>query len=74
MNFTGKWGGGFFGNGEPDGRPGSVAGTFGAATSGGDQGLVGVFSAYTQYASLLGSIRIYFPNRPVADEVRNFDF
>lgn len=48
MNFTGKWGGGFFGNGESDGRPGAVAGTFGAATSDGDQSLVGVFNAYKQ--------------------------
>ena len=27
-NFTGKWGGQFYGNSETDGKPGSVAGTF----------------------------------------------
>ena len=46
--FTGKWGGQFYGNGESDGKPGSVAGTFGAATMSGDQSLLGAFGAYKQ--------------------------
>ena len=46
--YTGKWGGQFYGNGELDGKPGSVAGTFGAATMSGDQSLLGAFGAYKQ--------------------------
>ncbi|MCY4438653.1 MAG: hypothetical protein OXE53_00365 [Deltaproteobacteria bacterium] len=53
--YTGRWGGQFFGNGEPDGTPGSVAGTFGARTTdfpGGNVGeelsIVGAFGAHKQ--------------------------
>ena len=46
--YTGKWGGQFYGNGESDGKPGSVAGTFGAATMSGDESLLGAFGAYKQ--------------------------
>ena len=46
--FEGEWGGRFFGNGESDGQPGSVAGTFGAASSDGNASLLGVFGAYRQ--------------------------
>ena len=46
--FEGEWGGRFFGNGESDGQPGSVAGTFGAASSDGNESLLGVFGAYRQ--------------------------
>ena len=45
---TGKWGGGFFGTGESDGKPGSVGGTFGGATSSGDQSFLGIFGAHKQ--------------------------
>ena len=52
---TGKWGGQFFGNGESDGKPGSVAGTFGAHSTDfpdvvGGVGLsvVGAFGAHKQ--------------------------
>ena len=40
-NFTGKWGGQFYGNSETDGKPGSVAGTFGAATADGSESFLG---------------------------------
>ena len=46
--YTGKWGGQFYGNGESDDKPGSVAGTFGAATMDGDQSLLGAFGAYKE--------------------------
>ena len=47
--FTGKWGGQFFGNGAAaTDHPGSVGGTFGAATANGDEGFVGVFGAHRQ--------------------------
>ena len=46
--YTGKWGGQFYGNGESDGQPGSVAGTFGGATANDDYSFVGVFGAYKQ--------------------------
>ena len=46
--YTGKWGGQFYGNGESDGKPGSVAGTFGAATMSGDESLLGAFGAYKE--------------------------
>ena len=45
-SFAGKWGGQFYGNGEADGRPGSAAGTFGAATSDGSKSILGGFGAY----------------------------
>ena len=44
--FTGKWGGQFYGNGAAaTDPPGSVAGTFGAATADGGESFVGVFGA-----------------------------
>ena len=43
--YTGKWGGQFFGNDGGSNPPGSVAGTFGAATSNGDNSLLGVYGA-----------------------------
>ena len=46
--YTGQWGGQFFGNGEPDGRPGSVAGTFGGYSTDDAVNFVGVFGAYKQ--------------------------
>ena len=46
--FAGKWGGQFYGNGEPDGNPGSAAGTFGAATGNGSKAIIGAFGAYKQ--------------------------
>ena len=46
-SFTGKWGGQFFSNGASStDTPGSVAGTFGAATEGGRESFLGSFSAY----------------------------
>ncbi len=47
-SFSGKWGGQFYGNGEADGRPGSTAATFGAATSDGSKAILGAFGAYKQ--------------------------
>jgi hypothetical protein len=41
-NYTGKWGGQFFGN-DGTNPPGSVAGTFGAATSDGANSVLGVY-------------------------------
>ena len=41
----GKWSGQFFGNGQPDGKPGSVAGTFGAKTEDGTENYFGMFGA-----------------------------
>ena len=53
--YTGQWGGQFFGNGESDGKPGSVAGTFGARSTdfsdvagGAEVSIVGAFGAYKQ--------------------------
>ena len=44
--FTGKWGGQFYGNGAAaSDHPGSVAGTFGAATADGSESFVGVYGA-----------------------------
>ena len=43
-NYTGKWGGQFFGNDDTN-PPGSVAGTFGAATSDGANSVLGVYGA-----------------------------
>ena len=45
--YDGKWGGQFFGNDDsnPPGPPGSVAGTFGAATSDGANSVLGVYGA-----------------------------
>ena len=51
--FTGKWGGQFFGNGVGvTTLPGSVAGTFGAATTSGDKSLLGAFGAHRPGAHL----------------------
>ena len=47
-SYTGNWGGQFYGNGEADGKPGSVAGTFGAATTDGSESLLGAFGAFKQ--------------------------
>ena len=44
-NYTGKWGGQFFGNDDNTNPPGSVAGTFGAATSDGANSVLGVYGA-----------------------------
>ena len=46
--FAGKWGGQFYSNGESDGKPGSVAGTFGAGTADRSKGFLGAFGAYKQ--------------------------
>jgi hypothetical protein len=46
-DFTGKWGGQFYGNGaNAADHPGSVAGTFGGATVDGDKAFLGVFGAH----------------------------
>ncbi len=46
-SFTGKWGGQFFSNGASSAEtPGSVAGTFGAATENGRESFLGSFNAY----------------------------
>ena len=44
--FTGKWGGQFYGNGAAGDRPGSVAGTFSAATADGGEAFVGAYTAH----------------------------
>lgn len=46
--YTGHWGGQFFGNGESDGRPGSVAGTFGGHSTDDAVSFVGAFGAHKQ--------------------------
>ena len=47
-SYTGHWGGQFFGNGEADGRPGSVAGTFGGHSTDDVVSFVGAFGAHKQ--------------------------
>ena len=47
-NFAGRWGGQFFGNGEADGRPGSVGGTLGGTSNDENRSFVGVFGAYKE--------------------------
>ena len=48
-DFTGKWGGQFYGNGSSDtDHPGSVGGTFGGATAEGDKAFLGAFGAYRE--------------------------
>ena len=47
-SFAGKWGGQFYGNGKADGKPGSAAGTFGAANADGSKTIIGVFGAHKQ--------------------------
>ena len=46
--YTGNWGGQFFGNGESDGKPGSVGGTFGGSSTDDEVNFVGVFGAHKQ--------------------------
>ena len=47
--YSGKWGGQFFGNGEAaSDAPGSVAGTFGAAATDGTGAILGAFGAHKQ--------------------------
>ena len=46
--YTGNWGGQFFGNGESDGKPGSVGGTFGGSSTDDVINFVGAFGAYKQ--------------------------
>ena len=46
--YTGHWGGQFFGNGEADGRPGSVGGTFGGHSVDNAVNFVGAFGAHKQ--------------------------
>ena len=41
---SGRWGGRFYGNAESDGKPGSVAGTFGSVND--NRGLIGAFGAH----------------------------
>jgi len=48
VNFSGRWGGSFYGNNDPSGMPGSVAGTFGAANDEETVSLLGFFGAYKQ--------------------------
>ncbi len=47
-SYTGHWGGQFFGNSEADGRPGSVAGTFGGHSTDDAVNFVGAFGAHKQ--------------------------
>ena len=47
-SYTGHWGGQFFGNGDADGRPGSVAGTFGGHSTDDVVTFVGAFGAHKQ--------------------------
>lgn len=47
-SYTGHWGGQFFGNGQADGRPGSVAGTFGGHSTDDVVSFVGAFGARKQ--------------------------
>ena len=44
----GQWGGQFFGNGETDRYPGSVAGTFGGQSDDNAVSFVGVFGAHKE--------------------------
>ena len=44
--YTGHWGGQFFGNGQADGRPGSVAGTFGGHSTDDAVSFLGAFGAH----------------------------
>ena len=47
-SYTGHWGGQFFGNGQTDGKPGSVAGTFGGHSTDDAVNFVGAFGAHKQ--------------------------
>ena len=46
--YEGQWGGQFYGNGEADGKPGSVAGTFGGGSMDNAVNFVGFFGAHKQ--------------------------
>ncbi len=46
--YVGNWGGQFFGNGESDGKPGSVGGTFGGHSTDDAVNFVGAFGAHKQ--------------------------
>ena len=46
--YEGNWGGQFFGNGESDGKPGSVGGTFGGHSTDDAVNFVGAFGAHKQ--------------------------
>ena len=46
--YTGDYGGQFYGNNEDDEPPGSVAGTFGAATNDDEESLLGVFTGHRE--------------------------
>ena len=49
IDYSGRWGGQFFGNSETDGTaPGSVGGTLGATSDDRNNSFVGVFGAYKQ--------------------------
>ena len=48
IDYTGRWGGQFFGNSEADGKPGSVAGTLGGRSQGRIVSFVGAFGAHKQ--------------------------
>ena len=45
-DYTGEWGGHFYGNGRSDGMPGSAAGTFGATNEVGSKSYLGAFGAH----------------------------
>ena len=47
-SYAGHWGGQFFGNGETDGKPGSVAGTFGGSSTDDSVNFVGAFGAHKE--------------------------
>ena len=42
-DYTGEWGGHFYGNGRSDGKPGSAAGTFGVTNGDGSKSYLGAF-------------------------------
>lgn len=45
-DYTGEWGGHFYGNGRSDGIPGSAAGTFGVSNEDGSKSYLGAFGAH----------------------------
>ena len=47
-SYSGRWGGQFFGNGQADGKPGSVGGTLGSRSADGSESFLGVFGGYKQ--------------------------
>ncbi|MCY4438760.1 MAG: hypothetical protein OXE53_00905 [Deltaproteobacteria bacterium] len=48
LTLAGRWGGQFFGNGQADGMPGAVAGTFGGHSTDNTANFVGAFGAHKQ--------------------------